>query len=199
MSSAPIYGLVLAGGASKRMRSDKATLLYRGATQLDRAFDLVARHSSRSFVSVRASQAQEPTRASKPLIIDSIDGEGPIVGIRSAMAAHPDAAWLVLACDLPLLSDRTVERLLAERDSSAVATAYRSAHDGLPEPLCALWEPRAAAALAAYQSEGGTCPRKFLIRKGARLVEPEEPAALDNINTPDEYNQARALLGQDRP
>lgn len=199
MNAAPIYGLVLAGGASKRMRSDKATLLYRGATQLDRAFDLVARHSSRSFVSVRANQAQEPTRASKPLIIDSIDGEGPIVGIRSAMAAHPDAAWLVLACDLPLLSDRTVERLLAERDGSAVATAYRSAHDGLPEPLCALWEPRAAAALAAYQRDGGTCPRKFLIRKGARLVDAEEPAALDNINTPDEYNQARALLAQDRP
>ena len=199
MNTAPIYGLVLAGGASKRMHSDKATLLYRGATQLDRAFDLVARHSVRSFVSVRASQAQEPTRAAKPLIIDSIDGEGPIVGIRSAMAAHPDVAWLVLACDLPLLSDRPVERLLAERDASGLATAYRSAHDGLPEPLCALWEPRAAAALAAYQREGGTCPRKFLIRRAARLLESEDPAALDNINTPDEYNEARALLAQDQP
>jgi molybdopterin-guanine dinucleotide biosynthesis protein A len=186
--------LVLAGGASKRMHSDKATLLYRGATQLDRAFDLIARHSVRSFVSVRASQAQEPTRAAKPLIIDSIDGEGPIVGIRSAMAAHPEAAWLVLACDLPLLSDRTLQRLLDERDVSGFATAYRSTYDGLPEPLCALWEPGAAAALAAYQLEGGDCPRKFLIRRGARLVEAEDPAALDNINTPDEYDEARALL-----
>jgi molybdopterin-guanine dinucleotide biosynthesis protein A len=130
------------------------------------------------------------------LIIDAFDGEGPLIGIRSGMAAHPEAAWLVVACDLPFLSDTTIARLLTERDASALATAYRSTHDGLPEPLCTVWEPRAGDALAAYQLEGGACPRKFLLRRGARLIDAEEPAALDNINTPEDYREAQERLAR---
>ena len=190
----PVHGLILAGGSSSRMQRDKAALQYRGKSQLDRAFELAARHVSRVFVSVRPSQVGDPARARHPMIVDSIAGEGPIVGIRSALAAHPQVAWLVLACDLPFLSDAALSQLLRERDPTAVATAYRSAHDGLPEPLCAIWEPAAAAALAAYEAEGGRCPRKFLIRQAAPLLEPKDRRALDNVNTPEEYSRALASL-----
>jgi molybdopterin-guanine dinucleotide biosynthesis protein A len=128
------------------------------------------------------------------MIVDSVPGEGPIVGIRSALAAHPHAAWLVLACDLPFLSDTSLAQLLNERDAAGLATAYRSTYDGLPEPLCAIWEPRAAAALASYQEAGGRCPRKFLIQQAARLLEPLDRRALDNINTPEEYAEALATI-----
>ena len=190
----PVHGLILAGGSSSRMQRDKAALQYRGKSQLDRAFELAARHVSRVFVSVRPSQVGDPARARHPMIVDSIAGEGPIVGIRSALAAHPQVAWLVLACDLPFLSDAALSQLLRERDPTAVATAYRSAHDGLPEPLCAIWEPAAAAALAAYEAEGGRCPRKFLIRQAVPLLEPKDRRALDNVNTPEEYSRALASL-----
>ena len=191
---APVYGLILAGGSSTRMHRDKAALQYRGRSQLDRAFELVARHVEKVFVSVRAGQATDPTRARRPLIVDSVAGEGPIVGIRSALTAHPDVAWLVLACDLPFLSDTALTQLLRERDPTALATAFRSTHDGLPEPLCAIWEPTAAPALAAYQADGGRCPRKFLIRHAAPLLEPLDRHALDNVNTPEEYTAAAAAL-----
>src|ERR1700722_17897852 len=189
-----VYGLILAGGSSTRMRRDKAVLSYRGKTQLDRAFELASRHVPHVFVSVRANQTADPTRAQHPMIVDSIDGEGPIVGIRSALAAHPDVAWMVLACDLPFLSDTALAQLLNERDDAGLATAYRSTHDGLPEPLCAIWEPAAAAALATYQETGGRCPRKFLIKTAARLLDPQDGRALDNINTPEEYAEALATI-----
>jgi len=192
--AARVHGLILAGGSSSRMQRDKAALQYRGKSQLDRAFELASRHVSPVFVSVRAAQTADPTRAQHPLIVDSAAGEGPIVGIRSALAAHPEAAWLVLACDLPFLSDAALSQLLRERDVAGLATAYRSAHDGLPEPLCAIWEPAAAAALESYQAGGGHCPRKFLIRHAVRLLEPLDRRALDNINTPEEYAQALATL-----
>jgi molybdopterin-guanine dinucleotide biosynthesis protein A len=189
-SAAPVLGLVLAGGMSSRMRRDKATLEYSGKNQLERAVDLAAKHLPQVFVSVRAGQAADPSRARYPLIVDSVPGEGPIVGIRSALAARPEAAWLVLACDLPFLSDAALAQLLAERDPAASATAFRSAHDGLPEPLCAIWEPKSAAELAAYQAADGRCPRKFLMRYGAKILEPRDRRALDNINTPEEYREA---------
>lgn len=193
-TATPLYGLILAGGSSSRMQRDKAALPYLGRSQLDRACELAGRHVSGVFVSVRASQIGDPTRAHRPLIVDAVDGEGPIAGIRSALAAFPHAAWLVLACDLPFLSDAALRQLVRERDAAGLATAFRSTHDGLPEPLCAIWEPTAGAALAAYQQEGGRCPRKFLIRHAARLLEPEDRHALDNINTPEEYAQALAHL-----
>jgi molybdopterin-guanine dinucleotide biosynthesis protein A len=176
------------------MHRDKASLEYQGRSQLDRAFELARGHVTEVFVSVRANQTLDPARAQRPMIVDSVAGDGPIAGIRSALAAHPQAAWLVLACDLPFLSDSAIEYLMRERDAAGLATAYNSAHDGLPEPLCAIWEPSAAAALADYQAGGGHCPRKFLIRHGARLLEPQDTRALDNVNTPEEYRQAIALL-----
>ena len=193
----PIFGLILAGGSSSRMHRDKAALVYEGKVQLDRAFELARRHVARVFVSLRPSQIAESTRANKPQIVDSVEGKGPLIGIRSAMAAYPDAAWLVLACDLPFLSDEAIEQILAARDPTALATAYRSTHDGLPEPLCAIWEPAAAAPITAFQNTGADCPRKFLIRHGARLIDPSDRRALDNVNTPDEYAQARDALGAD--
>jgi molybdenum cofactor guanylyltransferase len=192
--SAPVYGLILAGGSSSRMHRDKAALQYAGQTQLDRAFELAARHAERVFVSVRADQTSDPTRAQRPMIVDSVAGEGPIVGIRSALAEFPRAAWLVLACDLPFLSDAAVEFLLREREPAGFATAYESAHDGLPEPLCAIWEPAAGPALTAYQAGGGRCPRKFLMQHGSRLLAPQDRRALDNVNTPEEYALALAAL-----
>src|SRR5487761_1295218 len=110
--AAPLYGLVLAGGRSTRMQRDKAALEYSGRTQLERAVELLTPLVERVFVSIRPDQAGDPLRARFAQIVDSGEAEGPIAGIIAAQTRHPDAAWLVLACDLPLLEPRTLEHLL---------------------------------------------------------------------------------------
>ena len=140
----PLYGLVLAGGRSSRMQRDKASIEYRpGETQLAAAVKLLESRVARSFISVRPDQRDDSTRAGFRQIVDRGGVEGPIAGISAALAEFPDAAWLVLACDLPFLGARTLDALIAARDTAAEATAFRSSHDGLPEPLCAIYEPRA--------------------------------------------------------
>ena len=185
--SAPVYGLLLAGGHSSRMRRDKAALEYHGRSQLAHAFDTLAAAVERAFVSVRPDQVDDPVRRAYPQVVDRREDLGPLAGILAAQAMQPEAAWLVLACDLPFLDTRTLAHLLAARDSAGLATAYRSAHDGLPEPLCAIYEPRSAAALAAWADAGRHCPRKFLIESSVRLLEPLDARALDNVNSTDEY------------
>ena len=192
---APLYGLVLAGGRSTRMGQDKAALEYQGRTQLERAMELLTPLVVRAYVSVRGDQRQDPARARFPQLEDRIAGLGPIAGILAGQHAHPEAAWLVLACDLPLLDAATLAHLIAGRDATAPATAYRSSHDGLPEPLCAIYEPASHAALAGYVAHGKDCPRKFLIRCAARLLEEPNPRALDNVNTPAEYGTVSKALG----
>jgi molybdopterin-guanine dinucleotide biosynthesis protein A len=192
--STPLYGLVLAGGRSKRMGRDKAALLYEGRTQLERAVELLAPLVERAYVSVRRDQASDSLRARFPQIEDRRDDIGPIAGILAALATHPQAAWLVLACDLPLLDAPTLRHLVGARASRAPATAYRSSHDTLPEPLCAIYEPSCRAALEAYVAEGRHCPRQFLLRTGAVLLDEPNPQALDNINTPGEYGSVTDRL-----
>ena len=193
--STPLLGLVLAGGRSSRMGSDKAAIRYGEQTQLDRAVKLLGAVTDETFVSVRADQAADPLRRQYPQIVDGGDVEGPAAGIRAAQLARPDAAWLVLACDLPHLTDATIRHLVSHRDTSKVATAYRSSHDGLPEPLCAIYEPAAGAALQAYLATGRNCPRKFLINSDTLLLSQPDPEALDNVNTPDELAAARLRTG----
>jgi molybdopterin-guanine dinucleotide biosynthesis protein A len=193
---APVYGLVLAGGASRRMRTDKAQIAYHGAPQLKVAFDLLARHVERCFVSVRPEQRDEPLRASLPQIVDTLDAIGPAAGILAAQTAYPEASWLVLACDLPLLDEATLSALLDahRREPQRAAIAYASSHDGLPEPLCALWRPASHAALLAQVESGRYCPRKVLLNIDTLLLPARSDGALDNINTPDELDQVQRRL-----
>jgi len=173
-----------------RMQRDKAALPYAGRTQLERAVELIEPLVERVYVSVRPDQIDDPLRARFAQIVDSGEAAGPIAGILAAQSRHPEAAWLVLACDLPLLDAQTLKHLLASRQPERQATAYRSSHDGLPEPLCAIYEPSSREAVRDHVAAGYDCPRKFLIRADTALLDQPEPGALDNVNTPKEYGAA---------
>jgi molybdenum cofactor guanylyltransferase len=196
---APLFGLVLAGGASSRMGRDKAALAYHGRSQLEWTFDLVAELCAATFVSVRPDQRDEPTRAAFPQVVDAQPGMGPIAGITAALQQHPKVAWLVVACDLPFITREVLANLVDRRDLQAVATAYRSAHDGLPEPLCAIWEPSAREGALAHVASGKQCPRKFLINANTRLIDLPNARALDNVNTAKEFEAASAALAPVTP
>ncbi|WP_266181969.1 NTP transferase domain-containing protein [Dyella humicola] len=181
----PLYGLLLTGGASRRMQQDKAVLAYRGEPQLLRAWRLLQAVTERAFVSARDTQRDDPLRAGLPLILDRYEAIGPAAGILSAQDQYPEAAWLVLACDLPLLDAVTLQQLVARRDPAVAATAFTSSHDGLPEPLCAIWEPASHGLLKQRYESGSYCPRKALMQSNALLL-PTPGEALDNVNTPEE-------------
>lgn len=172
------------------MQRDKAALPYAGQAQLTRALECLSMITERCFVSVRADQTKEPLRAAWPQIIDREGDSGPLAGILAAQAQHPEAAWWVLACDLPRVDLPVLRQLLNQRDPTQLATVFRSATDGLPEPLCAIYEPASRRPLQDYAHAGGRCPRKFLLTHGVRLLSPAPAQALDNVNSADEYWQA---------
>jgi molybdopterin-guanine dinucleotide biosynthesis protein A len=177
------------------MGRDKAGMDIAGQTQLARTMGLVSNLVARGFVSVRSDQQDDPLRAPYEKIVDVTDVHGPIAGIRAAQQAHPDVAWLVLAIDLPLLDAATLQNLIARRDPARLATAYRSSHDGLPEPLCAIYEPAAAPAVAAWIAAGKNCPRKLLINSDTLLLDQPNPQSLDNVNTPADLAAATSAAG----
>ncbi len=189
----PLRGLVLAGGRSVRMGRDKAGILIEGATLLERTVALLDGCVTSVSVSVRADQVDDQLRRQFPLLLDSGTGLGPVNGLRAAHLGDPAAAWLVLACDMPGLDRRVIEALVAARDPARAATSWRSPVTGLPEPLCAIWEPATLARLASLVAAAGrpVSPRAVLAESDTLLLDAPWPVALLNLNTPAELDRYR--------
>ena len=186
MAAKPVFGLVLAGGESRRMGRDKALLSRDGQSQLAHIVALLGDVVDDVFVSTRREQNDDAERSRYRQVVDRFDGIGPVAGILSALQEHPQADWLIVACDLPNIDVETLRFLLDNADPDKPLTAYRSSYDGLPEPLCALYRSDSAAIVADFVEQGIVCPRKILIRSDAQLLDQPDPRSLDNINTPED-------------
>jgi len=183
-----IFGLILAGGYSRRMGEDKAYLEFHGKPQIEYIYDLLQKYCLEIFLSKRTDQK---AHKNIPFIndADEFSNHGPLGGILSAMKVYPHVDWLVMACDLPFVADKTIQTLMAHRDPQKQATAFISTQDAFPEPLCAIWEGHAYDSFFKLFKEGIHCPRKILIKSDTHLLKQDNPHWLDNINTPQEYGQ----------
>lgn len=168
------------------MGSDKALLMRNGQSQLAYAVELLECCVDEVFVSTRPDQREEGERARYDQIVDRYENIGPVAGILSALETYPNIDWLVVACDLPNIDKSTIETLLARRGGSQPFTAYRSSHDGLPEPLCAVYHSGCTEIVKRFVEDGINCPRKILIRSETLLLDQPDPRSLDNVNTPDD-------------
>jgi molybdenum cofactor guanylyltransferase len=179
-STPPLYGLVLAGGQSKRMGQDKGLLHYHGKDQRTHAFELLQGYCQEVFVSLNAQQiaCQDVTL---PYIEDTFTNLGPTGGILSAFRHNPNVAWLVVACDLPFLSAQSLDTLCKHRNPSKIATAFIGNQD-FPEPLITIWETKAYPVLLQMLSLGYDCPRKTLINHDVECISAPNPAELQNVN-----------------
>ena len=187
-----VNGLVLSGGLSTRMGSDKSEINYHGTMQREHVYHLLSTHCKEVFVSCNGEQAKTITNL--PIIQDSFLGLGPLGGILSAFQQNPNVAWLTVACDLPLLSTGIIQHLIAHRDPSKMATAFLDNAGEFPEPLVTIWEPRAYPILLQFLSQGYSCPRKALINSDAAILQAPDAFAFKNVNTTEEYKDVVALL-----
>jgi len=186
---APIQGLVLAGGKSMRMGTDKGLLEYHGKSQRNFAVEMLEKMHFKTFLSVRKEQEIEPDYTIEDVFI----GLGPFGAICSAFQQNPNTAWLVIATDLPFVDERVINLLLEKRNPSKIATAIQGKSKEFPEPLITIWEPKSYPLLLNYLAQGISCPRKVLINSPVEIVKIDD-AFIRNINTPEEFNAAQKEL-----
>lgn len=190
-----IWGLVLSGGMSKRMGHDKALIEIDGNTQLNNTYTLLQNHLPEVFVSSRADQSADNERKKYNQIYDLYNNIGPLAGILSAMHEHPEVDWLVVACDLMNLDNKTIDYLIENYHPNDNIIAYKSEYNGLPEPLCAIYSASAKSLLDESMNRKVICPRKILINSNAKLLTQPNPSALENFNTPEDLHLQKRELG----
>lgn len=189
---APINGLVLAGGKSTRMGTDKGTLNFYGKNQRDVAIELLEKNHLKTYLSVR----EEQKIGIENKITDKFIGLGPFGAICSAFQENPDVAWLVLATDLPFVNDEVIKLLLKHRNPSKAATAIKGKNSQFPEPLITIWEPKSYTLLLNYLAQGYSCPRKVLLNSDIEIIEVGDEF-IRNINTPEEFKAAHKEINEE--
>ena len=192
ISQRPLYGLILRGGHSRRMGHDKGAISYHGRPQVDFLYDLLNDLLDRVYISCRNDQMNEPSQLS--LLEDRYIGFGPMGGILSAFQRHPQASWLVVACDMPFLCKEALAELIRGRNPYKMATCFFNEEKDWPEPLCAIYEPKAATKMGMFLSMGKTCPRKILMNSPVQILHPSKHQVLINVNTPQELQSAESTI-----
>lgn len=186
-----LNGLVLTGGRSTRMGQDKSLLIYHQKPQRDHLTDLLRPFCDAVFWSVNADQAASLDAARQPFIVDAFDFLSPLNGILSAFRHDPTAAWLVVACDMPLLSSRSLDALVCQRDPAKRATVFYDSDGKFPDPLLGIYEPSFGPIMEQAVGAGAISPRQLLMLNDICLLTAPDSRELINVNDP----VARATLG----
>lgn len=156
-----IDAIVLAGGRSRRMGRDKATLAVHGARQIDRVIGLLAPLEGRVVIARGGLASLGIERYDVLEVPDDPGLTGPIAGVVAA-APHVDAdAVALIAVDMPAVNAALLERLAAmvrrTRRAGAVPVV-----DGRAQPLHAVVATTALPALARLARRGEGSLRRAL-------------------------------------
>ncbi len=163
-----LAGLVLAGGRSRRMGTDKAVLTWDGERLVDRAVRLLGTLCTEVLV---ASGDGARLDVAVPQVADEPDVDGPLGGLIAGLGALPDRAVAVVAVDAPHLDVAVLRRCAELRDDALVAAPVV---DDVVQPLHAVWSSAAVPALRTAAARGERSPRRLVGLLGGRLVLPPE-------------------------
>ena len=184
-----IVGVVLAGGASRRMGGrDKAAIELDGETLLKRAVRRLRPQVDRTVVNAPPGAWRD---AAVPLVPDDLpDQPGPLAGLLAAMArADEEDRIVTVAVDTPFFPEDLVSRLLTHQGIAFAGSG------GRVHPVFGIWPACLCSDLRAFLEGGERKILAFADRHGFSTVEfetdPSDP--FFNVNTPDDLAEAQRL------
>jgi len=176
-----LNGLVLAGGYSTRMGTDKSLLVYHNKPQREYLFETLQSVCATVFTSARREQ-QVPATLNP--VFDSFDIPGPLNGIFSAFSLGREGAWLTVAVDMPYVDVPVLQMLIHARDPAYQATCFFNPETKQPEPLLTIWEKKAYPSLCTFINQGNISPRDFLSTHPVKMIDPPDARVLRSLNYP---------------
>jgi molybdopterin-guanine dinucleotide biosynthesis protein A len=166
-----MLGIILCGGKSSRMGSDKGLLIHEAKTWAQTALEKLSVLKIPIQLSVNEKQLEGYAKVfkSEMLVVDNstLDIRGPLLGVLSAHLRHPDKNLFVMACDLPLMDANLLKELFSLYQQSKKYDAYIFTTDKEPEPLCGIYTAKALKKIIALHKEGKLVKHsmKFILSK----------------------------------
>lgn len=178
-----ITGVIMAGGKSSRMGSDKGLLPFRGKLLIQYSIDLLKSFCSELLIS---TQNEAYAQFGIPLVKDDIPDCGPMGGIYSALKASKTDYIFVLACDMPFVSNVTIQTLLNEvANCDCVIPEVK----GKLEPLCAVYSKSMITLLKAKLAKSELALYQLIADSNSKMVYFDTDLhVFKNCNTPNELD-----------
>jgi molybdopterin-guanine dinucleotide biosynthesis protein A len=196
-----LSAIVLAGGRSRRFKSDKALLVWGGEPMIVRLVRLLKPEFATVLV-VTGPTRRYTAILDVPILEDAVKGKGPLGGIYTGLLASPTEDNLVLACDMPLLDLRVVSLLERERDGCEAVVAEVNGH---LEPLLGIYKKSCLARIARSLEQGALAVHDLLASLQTRVIPEARIRAVDpelrsfaNVNTQEELDLWRRQEGGER-
>ena len=190
-------GVVLAGGLSTRMGTDKALAPLAGRPLIAHVAARLAPQVDALVVNANGDAARF-AGLGRAIVADAAarPGAGPLAGVAAALryAQAQGFAWLATApCDAPFLPLDLVARLAAAAARCSAPLAVAASPRGL-EPMFALWSTALAREVEAALAAGDGGPRGLIARLGGAEALFADADAFANLNTPADFANAEARL-----
>jgi molybdopterin-guanine dinucleotide biosynthesis protein A/nucleoside-triphosphatase THEP1 len=180
-----LYGVVLCGGQSVRMGTDKAFISYHDKPQYAYTTELIKPYCESVFISCNNKQnSQIPQNYNTVLDNATFADAGPMTGVLSAFEKLNNQSILLIGCDYPHLLQTDIEALLAARNECYDAVCFIQTETNIEEPLLAVYEKQCAPLLLDFFSQGNTSMRKFLTTIRTHKIVPESLKRIQSIDTP---------------
>jgi len=184
-----LLGVVMSGGHSTRMGQDKNFLTYKETPQVEVAYHSLKKVCDSVVVSCRADQD-----ISLPTLNDTFLNQGPLGGLLSTFQAYPNHALLVIACDLPRLTEATLKNLISKRNPFRKATVFEHPESKQLEPLCTIYEPSIRPILFEALAHGMRSPKRILEQSHIQVISLSDTNALTNSNTMEDFQSIQSSL-----
>ncbi len=188
--------VLLAGGSGRRAGVDKRFLVLEGATLLHRNLAFLRRRFDRVIVSLAGGQDVDVGDAGNAEVLrDAWPGASPLAGIATTLA-EVRAPLFAMAVDLAFPESDALARVLAAARGNDVAIPKVGEHH---EPLFAVYGPACLKPMAALLETGRHSIIEILPIVRVAEVGFADASPFRNINTMDDFAQARAEAGAARP
>lgn len=208
MATVPITNraaLIICGGESRRMGRAKPHLPFGDETMLARVVRIVSPVVEEVVLLTAKTQELPDLPYAYTELPDRVEQQGPAAALYEGLKCV--AGWanavVVLGCDLPLVNEATIE-FLFEKLQNYEAVIPR--HEGLPQPLAAVYSMQALEKLENVLYSGNQRLLSCIEPLDTFWVDPRELALVDarlgilhNVNTPDAYREALAIAGLSHP
>ncbi|MDJ1479182.1 molybdenum cofactor guanylyltransferase [Cytophagaceae bacterium YF14B1] len=193
MMDKDLAGLVLCGGYSSRMGSDKGLLLHTDEYWVQKAIDKLESLGLPVWVSVREEQQTiySSIIPADKLIADAVSVQGPLAGLLTAHQHFPEQDWLVVACDMIDMTQSVLKQLTEVYQNSEKYDCFVFEQEGKWEPLCAIYTKIALEKFLGMVKQGQLPLQsmKYLIEKSHPCFLPitsDSYSAFRNYNQPDD-------------
>ncbi|MGL5064413.1 MAG: molybdenum cofactor guanylyltransferase [Microcoleus sp.] len=193
-----IVAVILAGGQSLRMGTDKALLEIAGKSLLVRSCEVAAKLTSQVYVLTAWPDRYRSILTPEYQLLQERDpGAGPLVALSQALREIPADWMLLLGCDLPLLDAEIIQDWASQLTELPASTlAVVPYQNNLWQPLCGFYRSQSRSNLQQFIETGGRSFQTWLSQITAVPLPVGDRASvmLSNCNTPEEFEQLKSKI-----